>query len=71
MTDLEAKELIEAMRDRAVNDFATLQRRIAAYKADYEKYQYEETAAQITRLEDRLVVKGDEAKALAIAASKF
>jgi hypothetical protein len=71
MTDLEAKETIEHLRDRAVNDTVTLKHRIAELKSDYEKDRWEDTASQITRLEDRLVVRVLEAAALAIAATKF
>jgi hypothetical protein len=71
MTDLEAKEIIEHLRDRAVSDTVTLKHRIATLKTEMEVDPWEGTAAQITRKEDRLVVRVLEAKALAIAATKF
>lgn len=71
MTDLEAKETIEAMRDTAVNDTVTLKRRIEELKTDYAVDPHETTAAQIERLETRLVIRVEQAKALAIALTKF
>jgi hypothetical protein len=71
MTDLEAKETIEAMRWTAESETTRLKERIAKLEEEYADDQWEETAAQIRRLGDRLVVRGLQAEALAIAASKF
>jgi hypothetical protein len=71
MTDTEAKETIESMRDTAVWDAGNLKRRINGLKEDLEKDPWVDTAAQITRLETRLVVMNMQAAALAIAAEKF
>lgn len=71
MLDLEAKELIETMRDNKVTEVINLKRRIKDLKIDYVVDPHETTAAQIDRLEERLVIRQDEAKALAIAATKF
>lgn len=71
MTDLEAKETIEALHAAAVNDRMALVLRIDDLKEEYRNDPWEDTAAQIRRLEDRLVVKGLHAEALAIAFTKF
>ena len=71
MTDLEAKETIEDLHRKAVNDCMALVRRIDDLKTDYEEDPWEGTEAQINRLEDRLVVRDLHVKALAIALTKF
>lgn len=71
MTDLEAKETIEAMHETVLRDKESLLLRAEELRADYAKDPWEETAAQINRLENRAVVRGLHAEALAIALTKF
>ncbi len=71
MTDLEAKETIADLHAAAVNDRVSLILRIDELRSDYEKDPWEDTAAQINRLENRLVVRGLHVEALAIALTKF
>jgi hypothetical protein len=67
----EAREIIEQMRDTAVSDAANLTRRIAELKQELPFDGWEETAAQIQRLEVRLENRVREAKALSVAAAQF
>jgi len=71
MTYLEAKETIEDLRVAAVMDKETLLVRAEELRAEYAKDPWEGTAAQINRLENRAVVRGLHAEALAIALTKF
>lgn len=71
MTELEAKELLEAMQARAEWDVVNMKQRVKELERDYAADPWEGTAKQIERLGNRLVVRGDEAKALAIAVTKF
>lgn len=71
MTDLEAKEMLETLQHRAEVDVRSIEVRIEELKRDFEADPWEDTERQIHRLENRLVVRGDEAKALAIAITKF
>jgi len=71
MTELEAKETIEAMHASALRDKESLLMRLEHLKADYEKDPWTDTAAQIERIGNRAVVRGLEAEALAIALTKF
>jgi hypothetical protein len=71
MYDDEARGIIEQMRDTAVSDAANLTRRIAELKQELPFDGWEETAAQIKRLELRLENRVREAKALAVAVTKF
>lgn len=71
MSDTEAHDIITAMRDTAIDDTGALKTRIKTLKDDYAKDPWEDTAAQITRLEERLTKRTTEAIALAIAETKF
>lgn len=71
MTDLEAKETIEGMVEAHEREIGSLKNRIDSLKAEYAVDKWEETATQIRRLEDRLVVRGLQAAALKIAVAKF
>lgn len=71
MTELEAKELLEAMAERAETDVINMRRRIRELELDYAEDPWELTAKQIERVGNRLVVRGDEAKALRMAVTKF
>jgi hypothetical protein len=71
MTELEAKETIEDLHRTALRDKDLIANRIEDLKEDFKTDPWEATEAQIRRLEDRLVVKGLQAEALAIALTKF
>ena len=71
MYHTEARQIIEGMRDMAVSDCASLTRRIKELKIDYETDPWEDTAKQIQRLEMRLELRVQEAKALAVAVTQF
>lgn len=71
MTDSEAKETVTDMVGAMRADILSLTQRIAELKADYAKDPWEDTAHQLNRLEERLVVKTLQAEALAIAVEKF
>lgn len=71
MTNDEAQTIITEMRDTAIQDSININKRIHDLRKDYEQDHWEETAAQITRLEARYERRCKEAAALAIAAVKY
>jgi len=71
MTDTEAAKVIEEMFETAVEDVRELYRRIEELRKDFQTDPWEDTAAQIKRLEARHAKRAKEAAALAIASMKF
>jgi hypothetical protein len=70
MTEKEANAVLTKMLQTAVMDREKLKLRIRELELDYEADPWEDTAAQIPRLEARLAQKIKEADALAIAVLK-
>lgn len=71
MSDAEAKTIIEAMGNTAIEDVKSFKRRIKELEEDFNADPQPDTAAQITRTKARLERRTKEAVALAIAATKF
>lgn len=71
MTDNEAHKVVRDLRDVAVADCESISGRIVKLKEEYIKDQWEETAAQINRLQSRYEKRVKDAEALSIAVSKF
>lgn len=71
MNEQEAREMLEVMAERAETDVVNMKLRIAELEREFEADPWEGTGRQIERLGNRLVVRGDEAKALRMAVEKF
>lgn len=76
MNEQEAREMLEVMAERAETDVVNMKLRIAELEREFEADPWEGTGRQIAgrqieRLGNRIVVRGDEAKALRMAVEKF
>ena len=67
----EAHQIIEDMAKVAIADTVNLKDRLAELRRDYAVDAWEDTAAQITRLEVRLAKRAKEAAALSLATAMF
>lgn len=71
MNEAEARNIIEIMKTTAWVDVFNLTQRIEELERELVFDGWEETAAQIKRLKDRLAKRDTEAHALSIAVTKF
>lgn len=71
MDDLSARTVLTGMLNTAKADTASLEERLTDLNADYEEDPWEDTAAQISRIAERVTRRRLEAEALEVAVSKL